>query len=330
MCSANQLPLSQCTMNSSAYGKQICHFTTTPSFPHSGRLPYISLNTSTLATWNLHPAAAASPIQPPPAPEPMQTDCYHLSPAAHSRRITQGLCLYCGAKDHLMRTCPVHPPVLYCPMNVMSTVQINPGVSHVPLIDAVLMYLNQSFPVKVLVDSGASANFISSLCLSWTKIPCQQNPTSYQISTIQGKPLGKGLVRHCTPELSLCIGCFHNERLSVLVLEDATVDIVLGCPWLAQHHPDLLWTTAKVLQWSKKCHEQCLMDLPALTPTYSTLSICSTSIESPASQDHFQIPQEYQAFQDVFSKVAATHLPPHRPWDCVIDLLPGAKLPKGH
>lgn len=31
-------------------------------------------------------------------------------------------------------------------------------------------------------------------------------------------------------------------------------------------------------------------------------------------------------FQDIFSKVAATK---HRPWDCVIDILPGTKLPKG-
>ncbi len=38
---------------------------------------------------------------------------------------------------------------------------------------------------------------------------------------------------------------------------------------------------------------------------------------------------DYAAFQDVFSKQAATHLPPPRPWDCAVDLLPGAKLPKG-
>ncbi|KAL0195021.1 hypothetical protein M9458_008593, partial [Cirrhinus mrigala] len=42
-----------------------------------------------------------------------------------------------------------------------------------------------------------------------------------------------------------------------------------------------------------------------------------------------EIPAEYTAFQDVFSKQAATHLPPHRPWDCAIELLPGAQLPKG-
>ncbi len=31
----------------------------------------------------------------------------------------------------------------------------------------------------------------------------------------------------------------------------------------------------------------------------------------------------------MFSKQAATQLPPHRPWECAIDLLPGDTLPKG-
>ncbi|KAL0165771.1 hypothetical protein M9458_037615, partial [Cirrhinus mrigala] len=41
-----------------------------------------------------------------------------------------------------------------------------------------------------------------------------------------------------------------------------------------------------------------------------------------------EVPAEYMAFQDVFSKQAATLLPPHQPWDCAIDLLPGTQLPK--
>ncbi len=57
--------------------------------------------------------------------------------------------------------------------------------------------------------------------------------------------------------------------------------------------------------------------------------MCSTLVESPEPQVKCTIPSNYQAFQDVFSKQAATRLPPHRPWDCAIDLLPGAKLPKG-
>ncbi len=52
-------------------------------------------------------------------------------------------------------------------------------------------------------------------------------------------------------------------------------------------------------------------------------------VESPESSITPSVPSDYRAFQDVFSKQAATQLPPHRPWDCTIDLLPGYKLPKG-
>ncbi|KAK3571228.1 hypothetical protein QTP86_005421 [Hemibagrus guttatus] len=55
----------------------------------------------------------------------------------------------------------------------------------------------------------------------------------------------------------------------------------------------------------------------------------STTIESPVSSTQANLPGEYQDYQDVFSQMAATKLPPHQPWDCAINLLPGAKLPKG-
>ncbi|KAI7789601.1 putative retrotransposon-like protein 1-like [Triplophysa rosa] len=56
----------------------------------------------------------------------------------------------------------------------------------------------------------------------------------------------------------------------------------------------------------------------------------STAVESPEPVRQAIIPHEYRAFQDVFSKRLATELPPHRPWDCAIELLPGAIMPKGH
>ncbi|MGL4933172.1 MAG: retropepsin-like aspartic protease, partial [Aeromonas sp.] len=178
------------------------------------------------------PAAAASPEPTPPAPEPMITDAYHLSQFERTRRLTTGLCLYCGSPDHHLLTCPVRPP-----RPAVSTLHITPSVSPIPYIDALLTHNSTSFPVKVLVDSGASGNFISSLTLHCLDLPCSASSTTYQISTIQGKPLGKGLVHLRTPVVELGIGCFHSERISFLVLEEANVDIVLGRPWLEYHHP---------------------------------------------------------------------------------------------
>ncbi|KAK3542808.1 hypothetical protein QTP70_003074, partial [Hemibagrus guttatus] len=38
---------------------------------------------------------------------------------------------------------------------------------------------------------------------------------------------------------------------------------------------------------------------------------------------------EYTEFREVFSEVRAARLPAHQPWDCAIDLLPNASLPRG-
>ncbi|KAK3541743.1 hypothetical protein QTP86_002104 [Hemibagrus guttatus] len=155
----------------------------------------------------------------------------------------------------------------------------------------------------------------------------QRNPTRYRITTIQGKPLGKGLVQWKTLELTLWIGCLHEETLSLLVLEESAVDVVLGCPWLAKHQPNIRWILGSTDQWSDYCLQHRLRSLPLRTPETAILG--STTIESPVSSTQANLPTEYQDYQCVFSQMAATKLPPRRPWDCAIELLPGAKLPKG-
>ncbi len=54
----------------------------------------------------------------------------------------------------------------------------------------------------------------------------------------------------------------------------------------------------------------------------------TTSIESPNTTQTTEIPSCYEEFSEVFSKIKATQLPPHRPWDCAIDLLTNAMPPK--
>ncbi len=46
--------------------------------------------------------------------------------------------------------------------------------------------------------------------------------------------------------------------------------------------------------------------------------------------DLTSIPPEYYDLREVFSKQGATSLPPHRPYDCAIELLSGTLPPRGH
>ncbi|XP_062403850.1 uncharacterized protein LOC134094368 [Sardina pilchardus] len=51
--------------------------------------------------------------------------------------------------------------------------------------------------------------------------------------------------------------------------------------------------------------------------------------ESLSPPELSRVPSEYHDLSEVFSKERATSLPPHRPYDCAIDLLPGAFPPRG-
>ncbi|KAI2642436.1 Transposon Tf2-8 polyprotein [Labeo rohita] len=276
-------------------------------------------------------AACQSPVTAPqsasvaaysPVPEPMQVDSTRLSRTERNRRITMGLCIYCGQPGHHIRNCPVRPP-----RPVVSTIQSDVETTHLTLIPVTLRTADCTLSVSALVDSGSSGNFIAQECLDQLQLSRQRHCHEYAVRTIQGKPLGRGRIRHSTPYITLQVGLFHSERIRFLVLEDSTLSIILGRPWLQQHHPTLRWDPCDVTGWSERCFEHCLSNIPQ--PLSVPVMLSSTLVESPEPENPPEIPVEYMAFQDVFSKQAATHLPPHRPWDCAIDLLPEAKLPKG-
>ncbi|KAK3563038.1 hypothetical protein QTP86_014292 [Hemibagrus guttatus] len=122
----------------------------------------------------------------------------------------------------------------------------------------------------------------------------------------------------------------HVEETTFLVLEESMADIILGRPWLAQHNPILSWSTGEVLKWGDTCFPGCFPHLPAPhSPTPISLPVQATSIESPLINQPLRIPTCYAPFSDIFCPKRASKLPPHRPWDCAIDLLPGEPVPRG-
>ncbi len=130
--------------------------------------------------------------------------------------------------------------------------------------------------------------------------------------------------------ITLCIGNLHEEDIKLLVLEEANTDIILGRPWFVLHEPQISWRTGDVLKWGDQCFPDCFPNLPRPSmPVSQTLSLNSTSIESPIEKQFVEIPECYAHFSDVFCPTKASQLPPHRPWDCAIDLLPGESVPKG-
>lgn len=92
----------------------------------------------------------------------------------------------------------------------------------------------------------------------------------------------------------------------------------LGYLWLEMHNPRIDWANHKVAAWSLLCL-LCLQSAPFPTKAVSP----PKSVSSP---DRSCVPTEYHDLKGVFSK-ELPNLLPHCPYDCTINMLPGASLP---
>ncbi len=225
----------------------------------------------------------------------------------------------------MISSCPTRPPRL-----LVSSIQPVPqNMSPLTLV-VMLITPHITLPVHALLDSGSAGSFISGSLCHQLKIPTTVNPKTYQIQSITGKSLSRHNVRYLAGPITLRVGHLHEKNIQLLVLEEANTDIILGRPWFIVHKPQIDWRTGDVLKWGNQCFPDCFPSLPRPSPPAKPiLSLNATSIDSPVDQKSVNIPEYYSHFRDVFCPKKATQLPPHRPWDCAIDLLPGESVPKG-
>ncbi|ROI42812.1 Retrotransposon-derived protein PEG10, partial [Anabarilius grahami] len=261
---------------------------------------------------------------PEPANEPMEVENSRLTSSEQQHRLTLHLCLYCGAPGHVISACPIRPPRPMVSAIIPSIKKMKPLSTVVNLTAA-----DVSLTVVALLDSGSAGNFISGALCRQLRLKTSPSPTIYQINSITGRPLSRKHVRRIGGPLKLKVGLLHREDIHLLVLEDSTADVVLGHPWLEQHNPTISWNTGEILKWGETCFSGCISELPEPRIPPSELSIGNTSIESPVEKRSIEIPECYAPFSDVFCPQRASKLPPHRPWDCAIDLIPGEPVPRG-
>ncbi len=96
----------------------------------------------------------------------MQLDSNRLTRMERVRRLATGLCLYCGASGHFIQKCLSRPP-----RPAVSTLQVEPDISILPLLTVQLLTPHHSISVSALIDSGSSGNFISQNLLRRLDLP---------------------------------------------------------------------------------------------------------------------------------------------------------------
>lgn len=115
-----------------------------------------------------------------------------------------------------------------------------------------------SVTTQALIDSGSVGNFIFRDFLRKLQLSRNPCPQVLNIHSILGKPLGRGVITHCSPTVTLRVGCLHEEKISFMELEGSTADVILGHPWILQHSPRIYWTSSEVLQWGEECFQHYL------------------------------------------------------------------------
>lgn len=156
-----------------------------------------------------------------------------------------------------------------------------------------LLWATRSYHCQALLDSGAEGNFMDLTLAQRLKIPITPLKNNISVSALNGQVN----ITLTTITLTLVTSGNHTEQLLFFLLDSPLAPIILGHPWLVQHSPRIDWGHNSVSSWSTQC--------------YVTGSVNLSNM-----------PAEYLNLKEVFSKSRAASLPPHRPHDCAIDLLP--------
>ncbi|KAJ1208721.1 hypothetical protein NDU88_004104 [Pleurodeles waltl] len=111
----------------------------------------------------------------------------------------------------------------------------------------------------------------------------------------------------------------HKEKIILDVIHAPQYGIILGLPWLTHHNPEINWAERKIVFSSALCNKQCLQKI-------QVPKVCNSYIATVAEKE-IQLSKQFSSYKDVFDEKGAETLPPHRSYDCQIDLAPGAILP---
>uniref|UniRef100_A0A8C5R0W1 ribonuclease H n=1 Tax=Leptobrachium leishanense TaxID=445787 RepID=A0A8C5R0W1_9ANUR len=268
------------------------------------------------------PVTSPRPTSSSSSPEPMEIGTIKgpLSSSERDRRRTQNLCLYCGQPGHLLRGCPTRPPRPSergkSHLTIASLQSVVGSASTHLTIPVTLQWGDRSVDLNAIIDSGASNSFFDLSLATSLAVPTQLKKKPVPLHMVDGSTLRTGPVTHETILLKLLIGTKHQESLQWDIVPSPLFPIVLGLPWLRTHNPYIDWSSNTVSFPSCHCRVHCMNGSNSEKVAFSTY---------PSST----LPPKYSDFQDVFEKKGVDTLPPHREYDCPIDLLPGAPIPHG-
>lgn len=188
-----------------------------------------------------------------------------------------------------------------------------------------------------LIDSGASANFISAETVSRLKLKTELKQEPYRLFTVNGENINEedGSICVETEEFHLMHGkTKHFETIQMDLAPIGKHEMILGGPWLATHNPAIDWVEQRIeftrcdcpKGWEKTVSFEKRKTAGTIP---SGKQLCATKHEhfNEGSTDSEIAPEKYyREFMGLFDEeLTELALPKHQSWDHKIELKPGSE-----
>ncbi|KAB5587886.1 Retrotransposable element Tf2 [Ceratobasidium theobromae] len=221
-------------------------------------------------------------------------------------RRKEGRCLKCGRRNHVMADCRSEWQLDYKDQKEQKKEKGRMGalVAEKTNTEEVEMHNNSpnimvdisgiTEQVETLIDSGSTCNFINITFARKNKIDLVELPKEKAVRGINGKDLPTPIRYKCLLQFRI-EGREFRQKFYAMPLGESKV--ILGMEWLRKAEPIILWNPLEI-RWEM---EEGRMGA---------------------------LPVEISDFDDVFSEEAFKELPPHRRYDCQINLKENHPLPK--
>ena len=154
-------------------------------------------------------------------------------------------------------------------------------------------------PINTLIDSGSSRNFIDINFARHHNLSLTELIHPRTVIGIDGQEVEEQVKYKTTITITVEDRTF-KQRCYAMPLGDT--NLILGMTWLKEAKPIISWENMDI-RYGKPVQAKAATDLP-------------------------EIPEEFQEYSNVFSEELFKKIPEHREYDCAIDLVEGAELPK--
>ena len=243
--------------------------------------------------------------------EPMQLGRTRLTQEECQKRRQEGRCFYCGGTGHLVSSCPAKKaPGMSSNMVSKTTVRFLTKVK-----------LNSQYDMEVMIDSGADKSLMDWNLARKLQIDCEPLARPIRARSLNGTDIF--VITHLSKPVELTIGN-HHEKIQFHLFTSTSHSLILRQPWLFLHNSNINWNSGQIREWGEDCTDHCIP-----VPVAEINLFSADPVTDPEYPDLTSVPTCYHHLKEVFNKSKALSLPPHRLYDCAINLIPGSTIPKG-